>query len=101
FLLCVWSILVPRTGRSGWCDQSGRGQVGTDAKPLRPREEMTRARSFRAPIGPNAPTAPAGPTHIESLNNSKANPPIQCGRGGTARSEEHTSELQSCENLVC
>src|SRR5437016_11362417 len=42
----------------------------------------------------------APPASLESLVTALA-PPPEALRGQTARSEEHTSELQSLTNLVC
>src|SRR5690606_41460332 len=60
-----------------------RSRPGARSRP-RPRPSGT-----RSPAADRALLAPAPP----ALRHT--------GRGGSARSEEHTSELQSRENLVC
>src|SRR5690606_42014370 len=53
---------------------------------------------FRPALPPGSPPHPCPATRVGELR-------VNCGwgrlRGTTSRSEEHTSELQSRENLVC
>src|SRR5690606_41328117 len=64
----------------------GEPQAGRDRAPSRPRRIGGAERSDGAPP--------------MSMPCRRSAPPILRGRDG-ARSEEHTSELQSRENLVC
>src|SRR5690606_41981454 len=48
-------------------------------------------------LGHRAPVRSVAPKCMNRTGGAPANIP----RGGTSRSEEHTSELQSRENLVC
>src|SRR5690606_40739117 len=70
---------------------------------------VARAR-FRCPIETQSSpcgTATAPPPRPESVSSSETNVPVVApsgrfdGQNGRSRSEEHTSELQSRENLVC
>src|SRR2546430_4597204 len=66
-----------------------------DALPISP------SRWSRTPRTPPVHTGPAGcrpPQHPTTLRGSRAGPPPW---SRPARSEEHTSELQSQSNLVC
>src|SRR5690242_21103609 len=52
----------------------------------------------------DAEPVPPGPGHPEHAHAARAGEPLAAGgvdRVGAARSEEHTSELQSHVNLVC
>src|SRR5260221_8248152 len=63
----------------------------------RARSEAAHARAASAPAAQRpSVNAPAGD---ESCRGACARPPV--GRGARARSEEHTSELQSHSDLVC
>src|SRR5690606_39893680 len=54
------------------------------------------------PCAPAAPTAPCGPCGPVAPEPGPCAPCAPCGPCGPCdRSEEHTSELQSRENLVC
>src|SRR2546427_11984781 len=67
-----------------------------DALPISPRGPLCRAAGARAGRGPGWPAAapPRRPTRGRSAS-------ARAGRPPPARSEEHTSELQSQSKLVC
>src|SRR5205085_10964118 len=78
-----------------------------DALPIwRRRRPSARSRRRRQPYAPRAPKCPGSRPPAGSRPPSARPGRRACGRGttrsrGPARSEEHTSELQSQSNLVC
>src|SRR2546426_6703613 len=66
-----------------------RSRPGADSRPVRGRPRGDRGNGRGGDRGREGPQGPA------------ADPRVLRPRGGGARSEEHTSELQSPCNLVC
>src|SRR5690606_40916357 len=79
-----------------------------DALPIFPTGPPAKPRGFlEAPAGrgrrrcggSRAPVRPGPPRRSETVGQPAR--PVHCRTRGWCRSEEHTSELQSRENLVC
>src|SRR5690606_41078411 len=61
------------------------------------RAEPCFSLTFRNPAAARSSAS----SHVASRNSVKTSAPVRCSSGFFGRSEEHTSELQSREKLVC
>src|SRR5690606_40597956 len=68
-----------------------------DRQPGNPQQVLDGSGGDSNGGGGKQPTKPSTPNPSASQGGAEAG----AGTGGAARSEEHTSELQSRENLVC
>src|SRR5690606_19828856 len=89
---------APAHGRS--CERSPHPRTPAGGSVMTVRLAVSATTEQAAALTENGPRRDfielANRTNAEVLFQSRA-----AGRGGLARSEEHTSELQSRENLVC
>src|SRR5690606_39998991 len=83
------SRLVPKRGKLSDCAARSR-------QPDRRRRSAGPAATFATPLRKRVRHSLGGKTRIGEMAGQRHIP-----GGGTTRSEEHTSELQSRENLVC
>src|SRR5207302_4720670 len=79
---------LPISGRAARAWSRDRGAPGPRMRRLRPAGRLSQDHAL------DERRAPRGPAHLREGG-------LSPGARGTSRSEEHTSELQSRENLVC
>src|SRR5690606_42028328 len=90
------------------CDDADRGGDGHERDlhsfPTRRSSDLSLTRSSVAPrttVSPCAHAAATNSTGNSSIMSATCASGTSMPRSGACRSEEHTSELQSRENLVC